>query len=218
MEIGNCSVISYQLFSFTDYGILTPVGAGSSRPFFIPLTTHPSLARLILLIGLPGCGKSTLARQLLAWWPQCYLISTDAIRAKLFGDEAVQGPWLQVWREVERQFQQAAALAPTTIYDATNAQRRHRREVIATARKAGFIHITGVWLDLPLSLSLERNQQRTRTVPAEVILQMHRQLTDAPPSLQEELDRLIVLTEGKWIVEAAFNGALHAQQSSSFPC
>lgn len=153
------------------------------------------MARLFLLIGLPGSGKSTLARQLIATWPQCYLISTDAIRAQLFGDEAIQGPWLQVWREVRSQFQQAATQAPAALYDATNAQRRHRREVIALAREVGFKYITALWLDLPLSLCLQRNQQRLRQVPEEVILHMNRQLTDAPPSLQEEFDSLIVLGE-----------------------
>ncbi|MEH2004128.1 AAA family ATPase, partial [Nostoc sp.] len=65
------------------------------------------MTKLILLIGLPGSGKSTLAKQLLAECPQMSLISTDAIRGQLFGSQAVQGAWLPIWREIERQFQQA---------------------------------------------------------------------------------------------------------------
>ena len=157
------------------------------------------MVKLILLIGLPGSGKSYLAQQLLAEDSRRQLISTDAIRYHLFGDEAIQGPWLLVWREVQRQFQQAivqisCAAAQSAIYDATNAQRRSRREVIALARAAGFTHITGVWLNTPVWLCLARNRRRSRRVPEDVIFRMHRQLRDAPPSLSEGLDCLIHYT------------------------
>ncbi|MEH2269894.1 MAG: AAA family ATPase [Nostoc sp.] len=150
---------------------------------------------LILLIGLPGSGKSTLAKQLLAECPQIQMISTDAIRGQLFGSQAVQGPWLLIWREIERQFQQAISTKNTAIFDATNAQRRHRREVIALARNLGFTQITGIWVDTPVWLCLARNKRRSRQVPEEIILQMHRQLRDALPSLEEGLDNLIRLSE-----------------------
>ena len=183
------------------------------------------MVKLILLIGLPGSGKSSLARQMLAENSHRQLISTDAIRNQLFGDEAQQGPWLLIWREVQRQFQQAVIQISSTatvmtplastedsqmqwslngekfgtqvadggeaIYDATNAQRRHRREIIELARATGFTHITGLWLDTPVWLCLARNRRRVRQVPEDVILRMHRQFQDAPPNLQEGLDRLI---------------------------
>jgi len=157
------------------------------------------MVRLILLIGLPGSGKSSLAKQLLAEDPRRQLISTDVIRSQLFGDEAIQGPWLLIWRSVELQFQQAVVqisrgAASVAIYDATNAQRRHRREVIAFARATGFTHITGLWLDTPVWLCLTRNKKRDRRVPEEAIFRMHRQLRDAPPTLPEGLDHLIRYT------------------------
>jgi predicted kinase len=149
------------------------------------------MTKLLLLIGLPGSGKSTLAKQLVAECPQMQLISTDAIRGQLFGSEAIQGAWLLIWREIEQQFQQAIVAGKTVIFDATNAQRRHRREVIALARDRGFTHITGIWVQTPVWLCLARNKRRIRKVPEEIILQMHRQLRDAPPSLEEGLDNLI---------------------------
>ncbi|MBN4000861.1 AAA family ATPase [Nostoc sp. LPT] len=163
------------------------------------LTSYSALSTqhsaLILLIGLPGSGKSTLAKQLLAECPQMALISTDAIRGQLFGSQAVQGPWLLIWREIERQFQQAISTTNTAIFDATNAQRRHRREVITFARNLGFTHIRGIWVDTPVWLCLARNKKRSRQVPEEIILRMHRQLRDAPPSQEEGLDSLSRLSE-----------------------
>jgi predicted kinase len=151
---------------------------------------------LLLLIGLPGSGKSTLAKQFLTQCPWMQLISTDAIRGQLFGNEAFQGSWLLIWREIQRQFQQAIATGSTTIYDATNAQRRHRREIIALAREVGFTHITGVWVNTPVWLCLARNKKRERKVPEEVIFRMYRQLRDAPPSLEEGLDNLVSFSFG----------------------
>ncbi|BAZ87599.1 AAA family ATPase [Dolichospermum compactum] len=149
------------------------------------------MTKLILLIGLPGSGKSTLAKQLLTECPQMQLISTDAIRGQLFGSEAIQGPWLLIWRELEQQLQQAITADQEVIFDATNAQRKNRREVITLARDCGFSYIMGVWVKTPVWLCLARNQKRIRQVPQYIILRMHRQIQDAPPSVEEGIDELI---------------------------
>jgi len=149
------------------------------------------MTKLILLIGLPGSGKSTLAKQLLIECPQMQLISTDAIRGQLFGSEAIQGSWLLIWRELERQLREAAIANQEVIFDATNAQRKNRREVITLARDSGFSYIMGVWVKTPVWLCLARNQKRIRQVPEDIILRMHRQLQDAPPSVEEGIDELI---------------------------
>ncbi len=153
-------------------------------------------SQLILLIGLPGSGKSSLAEQLVAQSPGSAIISTDAIRAQLFGDEGIQGPWLLVWKQVQHQFSQAVeqinlGQIPRAIYDATNAARRQRREAIALARATGFTKIIGIWVDTPLQLCLERNRRRDHQIPEAVILRMGRQLRDAPPALGDGLDQLI---------------------------
>lgn len=154
------------------------------------------MPHLILLIGLPGSGKSSLARQLAVQVPRSRIISTDAIRAELFGSEAVQGPWLLVWRQVEAQFRAAVeqirnGKIPRAIYDATNTARRKRREVLTLARGAGFTQITGIWVDTPLQVCLARNRQRDRSVPEAVIERMDRQLRDVPPSPAEGMERLL---------------------------
>lgn len=170
---------------------------------------------LVILIGLPGSGKSTLAQALVKDYG-CRLVSTDAIRERLFGNEATQGPWPQIWQEIEQAFRavtgvrsgqvvlrQSDAAKPLTqapsheishtLYDATNAARQQRREAVQLGRRCGFRHITGLWLDVPLALCLERNRQRDRQVPEAIIEQMHCRLTGAPPSLSDGFDTLIHL-------------------------
>lgn len=146
-----------------------------------------------MMIGLPGSGKSILAEKLLRQHPNYHLISTDAIRAQLFGDEAIQGPWLAIWEQIKQQFQQAVTDAAGAIYDATNAQRHHRRELIQLARESGFDQIRGIWIQTPVEQCLQRNLARSRQVPPEIILKMHRQLIDAPPCLMDGLDSLFWL-------------------------
>lgn len=153
------------------------------------------MAQLILMIGIPGSGKSSLAALFQQARPGCLLISTDQIRAHLFGDEANQGPWPLIWREIRQQFSHAVAQiqydsANFALFDATNARRRNRRELIALARSTGFTQITGIWLDPPLEVCLERNQNRSRRVPEAVIQRMHRQLWSCPPRLREGIDQL----------------------------
>lgn len=153
---------------------------------------------LLMLVGIPGSGKSSWARDFVLTHPRYRIVSTDSLRAQLYGDEAIQGDWLRIWQQVVTQWQQAIAAIHRgelegVIYDATNARRRHRREAIAAARQTGFAPITLVWFDLPLSLALERNRGRSRQVPVDIIATMHRQLQGAPPSLPERVDRVLVL-------------------------
>lgn len=150
---------------------------------------------LWLLVGLPGSGKSTWASLFTATNPDVRLTSTDAIRARLYGNEAIQGHWGQIWHQMQQEWQVAMQQgARNVIYDATNVRRRYRREAIAAARQLGFTRIVACWFDVPLAVCLERNHQRKRQVPEAVIHTMQRQLIGAPPSLSEGFDAIFRLT------------------------
>lgn len=153
---------------------------------------------LSLLVGIPGSGKSTWARSFVLAHPRYQIVSTDNLRAALYGDEAIQGDWRQIWQRVLTDWREGIEAIRQgeldgVIYDATNTRRKNRREAIAAARDLGFTAITLVWFDLPLSLALERNRGRSRQVPVDAIAAMHRQLRGAPPSVQEGCDDLLIL-------------------------
>jgi predicted kinase len=155
--------------------------------------TAKSSSSLWILVGLPGSGKSTWAASFCDGPLPLHLISTDHIRAELFGDEAHQGPWPLIWAQVNARFHntvlqtQQGTLAGA-VYDATNAQRRGRREVIQAARSAGFDRVLALWFDTPIALCLLRNHRRSRQVPPEIIERMARQLVGAPPNVDEGFD------------------------------
>ncbi len=150
----------------------------------------------MLLIGLPGSGKSTWARRFVQQFPRYEVLSTDETRALLYGDAVVQGEWPQIWQQLALRLQQGIQaidlqICEGIIFDATNAQRRRRRELLKTFRDIGYSDIGGVWFDTPLALCLDRNQQRDRTVPPEVILKMHRELVGGPPHIDDGFDWLM---------------------------
>ncbi|MBD2326127.1 AAA family ATPase [Alkalinema sp. FACHB-956] len=152
---------------------------------------------LVILVGLPGSGKSTIAQQFVDQTPSVRVISTDGIRAQLFGDESIQGPWLKIWLEIRQQFLQATVEIQQggrsfAVFDATNAVRKHRRAAIALARKCGFVTVGGLWVATPLPVCLDRNQARSRQVPEAVIERMTRRLYGAPPQLEDGFDHLWV--------------------------
>ncbi|MGD1903963.1 MAG: AAA family ATPase [Geitlerinemataceae cyanobacterium] len=171
-------------------------------------TAERPIASLLVLIGIPGSGKTTLACTLAAQWPNCETIATDAVRAELYGDARIQGHWPQIEAHVERRL---AAIArrgssrsrsrghensgnlhgyPATIYDATNVDRDHRRQAIARARACGLTAVLGLWLDVPLAVAIERNRRRSRRVPDAVLEAMHRALKCCPPHPDDGFDRL----------------------------
>ncbi len=164
---------------------------------------HGSKRAAVVLIGLPASGKSTLARSLAATNPSTSLISTDTIRARLYGDESIQGEWPRIWQEVQAEVRRAAELQHFVIYDATNARRTYRKDAIALLRDRGFAPIVGVWLNVPVWVCLLRNQQRDRHVPEEVLFGMHEELVKTPPQLQEGFDRLLyppdLKAESEWL-------------------
>jgi predicted kinase len=154
---------------------------------------------------LPASGKSLIAKQISASSTgKSQIVSSDAIRADLYGDEDIQGEWWQIEARIERQFKYAVELINSVgeslavrhrlsrvIYDATNTVQSYRKEAIALARKTGFNRITGFWVDTPLAICLQRNRQRKRIVPDEILLQMYDCLKNTPPVLEDGFDRLI---------------------------
>lgn len=161
----------------------------------LPFPLVPPTAPLLIMVGLPGSGKSTWARRYLRCHPDYRIISTDNVRRQLYGDAAIQGEWRDIWQDVVQQLSEgrqaiAQGQASGIVYDATNVRRRHRREFVQTARRYGYAPVVAVWMDTPLDICLARNQARSRQVPTEIIEKMYRQLMGAPPTQAEALDQV----------------------------
>ncbi len=153
-----------------------------------------------ILIGIPGSGKTTLAQQWCRNDSSLYYISTDRIRAALYGNPVEQGDWGEILSEILKQAQDAVLADRPILYDATNAQQPHRLDILRqlkqqTQRLAPDrpIHFHGWQLTTTLDECHRHNRHRDRTIPAHIIDAMHASLHASPPHLNEGFTSLNVL-------------------------
>lgn len=125
---------------------------------------------LILLVGIPGSGKTTYAENYIAEHNNTVHISSDQIRAELFGNEATQGDNNQVFALMQSRTIEALNNGQSVVYDATNVTRKDRSYIIALCPKFVKIECHIVWA--PIETCIERDASRDRTVGKAVIDKM----------------------------------------------
>lgn len=138
-----------------------------------------------ILIGMPGCGKSTLAAEIAASNPAYKIVSTDQIRAELYGDASIQGSWQEIETQVLHKIHQQLTAGYSIIYDATNCQRTWRLDLLAKLAKYKNIDWVALYVQTPLEQCQLRNQKRQRPVPESVIINMAQCLELYPPTISE---------------------------------
>ncbi len=124
-----------------------------------------------ILIGAPGCGKSTLAARLAE--EGAVVVSSDAIRAELYGDEAVQDNPAAVFDIFYQRVREAVAAGRDVVLDATNTTRGMRGRDRAKAELGESARYVAHFFDLPLETVLERNASRARQVPEKAVRRIH---------------------------------------------
>ena len=143
----------------------------------------PDPPRIILTVGLPGCGKSTYLASL-----NVNPVSSDSIRRQLTDDESDQTIHARVFALVRHILLQRIELRrPVTYIDATNLTRRDRRPYIKMARDHN-CRIEAVWFDIPLAVCKARNAGRARVVPAMAMDLLAARFI--PPSTSEGFDHV----------------------------
>lgn len=125
---------------------------------------------LILLVGIPGSGKTTYAKNYIEEHPGTVHLSSDDIRKELHGDETIQGNPGEVFDIMQKRAVAGLNLGYSVIYDATNMTRKDRAGIIAACPKFVKIECHIVWA--PIATCIERDAARERTVGKEVIDRM----------------------------------------------
>lgn len=126
--------------------------------------------KLILLVGIPGSGKTTYAQEYARTHNDVVHLSSDLIRAELYGDESIQGDPAEVFSLMQKRAVDALKSANSVLYDATNMTRKDRAGIIAVCPIYAQIEAHVIWA--PIETCIERDANRDRTVGLAVIDKM----------------------------------------------
>ena len=142
--------------------------------------------RIVVLVGLPGSGKSTYLHQL-----GTAGLSSDAIRKTLADDETDQTIHDRVFETLRYLLRQRLALGrPVTYIDATNLTPQERAPFIGIGKSYG-CEVDAVFFDVALEVCRARNTGRARVVPDEALAAMAKKLV--APALGEGFARVTVI-------------------------
>lgn len=132
------------------------------------------MPELVYLKGIPGSGKTTLAREK---YPNHYRVNKDDIRAMLYGDAKFSRVRENATVTTERNTVQGLQLAKhNVVVDNTGFSNTHQCYYEATCKQHNYKFIVEDLSHVPLHVCLERNALRTgkARVPDRVIHDMWR--------------------------------------------
>lgn len=138
---------------------------------------------LVVLVGTSGSGKSTFAAR---HFLPTQVLSSDRCRGMVADDENDQSASGDAFQVLNFIAGKRLAAGRTTVVDATNVQKHARKELIRLAREHDVVPVAIV-LDLPESVCIRRNVDRTdRDFGADVIRRHRSSLRKSLNSMTEE--------------------------------
>jgi predicted kinase len=145
---------------------------------------------LIMLVGLPGSGKSTWAKDVIH---NAVTVSTDNIREQLYGNANIQGKWKAIEAEADRQIKNAFNdnNINIIIYDATNLRMDRRKAFLKKWSKYDCIKEAVIFWAFG-DFCKKRNKMRDRQVPESVIDRMEEEFEE--PTYKEGWDTIFYMT------------------------
>lgn len=145
--------------------------------------------KLILLVGVPGSGKTTYAKNYIKQNYNTIHLSSDAIRQELYGDENIQGNPGDVFSLMQKRAVESLNNGCDVLYDATNITRKDRSCIIGICPKFVKIECHIIWA--PIETCVEQDAKRERTVGKEVIDRMLKRFQS--PYYDECIDEIQII-------------------------
>ena len=143
---------------------------------------------LAILVGIPGSGKSTLSDTFREnGWT---IMSSDAIRAEVNGDESIQLNSAQVFDILYGRARVALLYDENVVIDSCACQAWARKKAIDECGELAS-RIFAVVCDCPIEKALWRISCRERKVPENVVRKMYRAFVMYPPTTSEGFDAIL---------------------------
>ena len=124
---------------------------------------------LIVMVGLPGSGKSFIAKQLAEVNDDIVIVSSDAIREEFYGDANDQSHNDKVFRIVNKRLKEGLMAEKKVILDATNISKKRRKALL---RDLKYPKSMAIVMAVPEYICKKRDEERDRHVGPDVINRM----------------------------------------------
>lgn len=152
-------------------------------------TIHNYKNCIIMMVGLSGSGKSTLANRAALEF-DAHIISSDAIRAEVFGDENDQLHNKEVFDILHERVHESLKHGNSVIYDATNLNAKRRIAFLNQLKQYKELQKICCVVATPYEVCVKNDSKRNRKVGKAVILKQMKQFQ--MPFLNEGWDRINV--------------------------
>ena len=156
---------------------------------------------LYLMMGVPGSGKSTYAKNILKYGD--IYVSRDEIRYSLLTDEddyfAKENEVIKTFIESIDKSLEMEEYCGDVFADATHLSPKSRAQVLNQLKNKDRVSV--IYLDIPLNVILERNAKRTgrALVPEDVVRRMYNSIQ--LPTRAEGIESIYFINENQEIKE-----------------
>lgn len=156
------------------------------------------MARLHLMMGTPGSGKSTWITNHINSSKEIW-ISRDEVRFSMVAeDEEYFSKEKAVFREYIRRINEALDNEMDVFADATHLNKASRNKLLRAINPKATPEVDVIWIKTPLSECIYRNDNRKGTrsfVPRSVIRRMFYQIEK--PEFEEGFDTIYIIEDGQ---------------------
>lgn len=155
------------------------------------------MKKLILMMGPPASGKSTITNLIAENHNKVCIVSRDAIRFSLLRDG--EDYFVHEDEVIDTFFSRINEALQSSNYDIviadqTNVTLRARAEFWANVSIPSNVEVVGIWVEIPKEVAISRNKRRTGRahVPDNVIKNMYAH-SRKPTKKLDKFDRVITI-------------------------
>jgi len=163
------------------------------------------LSKIIMFVGLPASGKSTIAKEI-SKKENAVIHSSDDLRKKIFDNINDEDHNDELFKELHRRIKKDLIEGKNVIYDATNISYKRRKGFLEELKKIN-CYKDCYLVATPYEICLKRNQERERKVPDYVIKKMYKSFYI--PQYYEGWDKINIVWNNddvKYNLHELFNG------------